>query len=69
MHEITVKPCAGSQGWLVELEGVQPLCFQSGAKAETSARALVLRLAEVGEAARATILLRDGSVAGRITVF
>lgn len=69
MHEFTVRPCGASGGWLIEHEAVQPMRFLSGADAESTARALVQRLAEAGQPARASILLRDGSLAGRITRF
>ncbi len=64
-HMISVEPLA--DGWAVRHGDIEnPQVFTSGAKAETAARNLGARLADAGDAAEVQIILRDGSVAGRI---
>lgn len=65
MHEVTVRP-GDAIGWIVEHRATHPAHFRSGAAAEAAARGLVRRLAAMGAPARATVILKDGTIAGRI---
>jgi len=52
-HMITVEPV--SVGWRVSFDGLQPLMFFSGSKAEQHARGLAARLKGVGEDAEVRV--------------
>ena len=65
MHEVTVRP-GDAIGWVVEHGSTEPAHYHSGAAAEAAARELVRRLSEMGKPARATVILKDGTVAGRL---
>ena len=69
MHEITVRPCEVTAGWTVEHRCTYPMQFLSALAAEKAARDLVARLEDAGHPARATFLLRDGSLGGKVTRF
>lgn len=56
-----VRPCAA--GWAVASEGLW-LEFESGARAEATARQLARADAEAGTCAEVRIVLRDGAIAG-----
>ena len=62
---INVAPA--EDGWAVDSSALEgPLLFQSGGKAEAAARLLAEQLARSGQVAEIVIVLRDGSIAGRI---
>ncbi len=58
MDTISVEPIEG--GWAVRTDAVEnPMIFRSGHDAETSARALAVRLARQGEPVRLRLSLRQ----------
>ena len=63
MKTVVITPTDG--GWSVQAEGMQSLVFRSGAAAERAGRRMAEAIAAAGEPAELTIVLRDGSVAGR----
>ena len=62
MYEITVKPLAGSWGWIVEHEHGIAMQFTSRDTAEVCANVLVKRFSVAGTPARAKLFKLDGSI-------
>jgi len=52
-HVITVEPAP--VGWRVSFDGLQPLMFLSGSKAEQHARGLAARLTGIGKDTQVTV--------------
>jgi len=53
-------------GWRVQSDGfANDMLFLSGAKAESSARGLAVKIADQGEPTQIEVRLRDGSLGGR----
>jgi hypothetical protein len=59
---ILVSPLA--DGWAVLCAGLEPLVFQSGARAEAQARRLAACLAKLGRAVQVRILDRSRNLVG-----
>ena len=59
---ILVSPLA--DGWAVLCAGLEPLVFQSGARAEAQARRLAACLAKLGRAVQVRILDRSRHLVG-----
>jgi Uncharacterized protein conserved in bacteria (DUF2188) len=63
----SVHVAPADDGWVVDSSALAaPMLFQSGGEAEAAARQLAEQLARSGEVAELVIVLRDGSIAGRI---
>jgi len=63
---LRVRPAAG--GWKVEsTDGVEPMMFLSGARAERSARALAQTIARAGKGVRLVIEDRSAQVVGAMS--
>ncbi len=63
----SVNITPADDGWAVESGGIEaPMFFRSGAQAEAAGRRLAERLARSGQGAELVIVIRDGSIAGRI---
>ena len=62
---IVVRPAA--KGWMLERPFVEPLMFKSGAQAERAARLYAEGLARAGLRVVLEIVLRDGSLGGRLS--
>lgn len=68
LQNIVVEP--SGTGWTVNVRGlVNQMFFASGQSAETVARHLATRLADVGEGVEVEIRIRGGAVAGRYFCF
>jgi hypothetical protein len=63
--KITVRP--GTQGWVLERPFTDPVDFQSGAEAERTARRDAEGLARAGLRVILDVVLKDGSLAARLT--
>ncbi len=64
---LSINVTPAEDGWAVNSSALKaPMLFRSGGKAEAAARQLAERLARSGEVAELVIILRDGSIAGRI---
>ena len=62
-HRIAVSPVDG--GWSIACDdGLEPMMFLSGARAEAQARALARRLAEAGEEVELTVRDRSSALVG-----
>ena len=65
IQAIRVAPSA--DGWTVSSDAVDDqMFFHSGASAEAAARALGARIAGSGEPVEIEIILRDGTLGGRL---
>jgi hypothetical protein len=64
---ISVKPFG--EGWTVQSDAFDSeMMFLSGAKAEAAARRLAKTLSYSGQSAEIRIFLRDGALAGQLSV-
>jgi len=64
---LSINVAPAKDGWAVDSTALEaPLLFRSGGEAEAAARRLAEQLARSGQIAELVIVLRDGSIAGRI---